>query len=199
MFKGQIFQDRFVLSMLNYKNNGYFIEIGSNDPIRHNNTYILENNFNWKGIMIEYDKKWYELYKNIRTNSIHIMEDATKIDYKTLFETNQMPLNIDYLQIDLEVDNNSTMETLIKFDNEIFDKYKFATVTFEHDMYAVYYDFFLTKNYIDTKNRSKEIFQNRGYILLFENIMFDDKYNRQFEDWYVHPDLVDPNNLFKIC
>ena len=68
MFKGQIFQDRFVLSMLNYKNNGYFIEIGSNDPIRHNNTYILENNFNWKGIMIEYDKKWYELYKNIKCN-----------------------------------------------------------------------------------------------------------------------------------
>ena len=182
MFKGQIFQDRFVLSMLNYKNNGYFIEIGSNDPIRHNNTYILENNFNWKGIMIEYDKKWYELYKNIRTNSIHIMEDATKIDYKTLFETNQMPLNIDYLQIDLEVDNNSTMETLIKFDNEIFDKYKFAVITFEHDVYRD-----PTK---ETIKQSREIFLKRGYYMVLNNV--SDSYN-PFEDWYVHPELVDMN------
>ena len=97
------------------------------------------------------------------------------------------------------MENRSTLDVLEKLNKTVFDKYKFATVTFEHDMYAAYYDFFLTRYYIDTKNRSKEIFQKRGYILLFEDVMFDDKYNRKFEDWYVHPELVDINIIYKIC
>ena len=49
-FYGQAEQDKFVLNMLNNKENGYFLEIGSNDPIHINNTYILEKDYNWKGI-----------------------------------------------------------------------------------------------------------------------------------------------------
>ena len=57
------------------------------------------------------------------------------IDYKNLFETNNVPLNIDYLQIDLEVTDGSTLTTLKKLDREIMDNYKFAIITFEHDIY----------------------------------------------------------------
>jgi len=64
-------QDLFVYSVLQ-KNNGYFLEIGSNHPIIHNNTYLLENNFNWKGLLIEYDKSFEKLYKIERPNSIII-------------------------------------------------------------------------------------------------------------------------------
>ncbi len=46
------------------------------------------------------------------------------------------PKNIDYLQIDLEVCNRSTLTTLELLDNTIFNEYKFATVTFEHYIYA---------------------------------------------------------------
>ena len=38
----QAAQDLFVLKVLNYRSNGIFLEIGSNDPIRINNTYLLE-------------------------------------------------------------------------------------------------------------------------------------------------------------
>ena len=94
-----------------------------------------------------------------------------------------MPLSLDYLQIDLEVHNGSTIQTLQKLDNEIFDIYKFATVTFEHDIYGTNFD--------DTRLKSREIFKKRGYVCVFEDI--NNQGINPFEDWYVHPDLVDMN------
>ena len=47
------------------------------------------------------DSKFLKSYKNHRPNSIHIINDATKINYKELFETNNVLKNIDYLQLDL--------------------------------------------------------------------------------------------------
>ena len=99
MFKGQAEQDKFVLNMLKNKKKGFFLEIGSNDPININNSYILEKNYEWNGIMIEYSNKWLNDYKNFRPNSIHIINDATKIDYTKLFEVNNVPLNLDYLHL----------------------------------------------------------------------------------------------------
>ena len=59
-------QDKFILSVLKNKKNGYFLEIGSNDPILINNTYILEKDYNWKGIMVEYDGSFQNSYEIIR-------------------------------------------------------------------------------------------------------------------------------------
>jgi hypothetical protein len=171
-----------VLNVLKNKKNGYFLEIGSNHPIAINNSYILETNFDWKGIMVEYNSNFLSLYKQHRPNSIHVINDATKVDYKNIFEQNNMPLNFDYLQIDLEANNGSTLKTLQKLDNEIFDTYKFATVTFEHDIYHT--------NFANTRLESRNIFAKRGYICVFEDINND---NYPYEDWYVYPDLVDMN------
>lgn len=166
-----------------------FLEIGSNDPILGNNTYTLEKNYNWKGIMVEYQNVYKELYKQHRPNSIHILEDATKIDYKSVFENNNMPSVMDYLQVDLEVNNSSTITTLQILDNELFDNYKFATVTFEHDIY--------TGDYYNTRKKSREIFNKRGYKCVFPDICWF-KEDVVFEDWYVHPDLVDMEYINKL-
>lgn len=183
MYFGQANQDKFVLNILKEKKNGYFLEIGSNHPININNTYLLETKYDWKGIMVEYQPEYLLMYKEHRPNSIHIINDARTVDYKNVFEINNMPLSLDYLQIDLEANNGSTIQTLQKLDNEIFDTYKFATVTFEHDIYHTNFD--------DTRLKSREIFKKRGYVCVFEDI------NNQgicpYEDWYVHPDLVDMN------
>ena len=180
-FYGQAQQDKFVLNILNNKENGFFLEIGSSHPININNTYVLEKEYNWKGIMVEYLNEWVEDYKIYRPNSLYIINDATKIDYKALFEENNVPLNIDYLQIDLEANDGSTIKTLEKLDNEVMDTYKFATITFEHDIYHT--------NFENTREKSREIFKNRGYICVFEDINNEGIY--PYEDWYVHPNLVD--------
>jgi hypothetical protein len=171
--------------------NGYFLEIGSNDPINTNNSYLLEKHFNWKGIMVEYDKNFATSYKVHRPNSIHILGDARSVSYREVLDSNHFPSDMQYLQIDLDVNNKSTLDTLLLLDNTVFDKYKFATVTFEHDIY--------TGNFFDTRAISREIFAKRGYILVFPDVsvFFENKY-WEFEDWYVHPDLVSQDIIEKI-
>jgi len=182
MFRGQSNQDRFVLNVLKEKKQGYFLEIGSNDPIDISNTYLLETSYDWKGIMVECEPHFLPLYQQHRPNSIHVINNATTINYKSVFETNNMPLSFDYLQIDLEVSNESTLNTLKKLDTDVLDTYKFATVTFEHDIYS--------GNFYDTRLISRDIFKKRGYVCVFEDIS---SRNCPYEDWYVHPDLVDMN------
>jgi hypothetical protein len=90
---------------------------------------------------------------------------------------------MDYLQINLNVDNRSTLDTLELLDQTVFDNTKFATVTFKHDIY--------TGDYFNTREKSIEIFAKRGYKLVFPDVSvhFNGDY-RMFEDWYVHPDLI---------
>ena len=187
MYLGQSNQDKFILNVLKQKNNGYFLEIGSNHPVNINNTYLLEKNYDWRGIMVEYDSSYLSLYQTYRPNSIYIINDATQIDYANLFKINNVPTSVDYLQIDLEVLNGSTLSALEKLDSDIFDKYKFATVTFEHDIYNT--------NFRNTRLESRNIFKKRGYICVFEDISND---GCPYEDWYVHPDLVDMNYINKL-
>jgi FkbM family methyltransferase len=191
----QASQDIFVTNVLKHKKNGYFVEIGTNDPIEGNNTYILENNYEFKGLLVEYESFYENSYKQHRPNSIYIIDDARNINYKKVLDDNKFPKNIDYLQIDLDVDNKSTLDTLILLDNTVFDTYKFATITFEHDIYR--------GNYFNTREISREIFKKRGYLLVFPDICTDQGCIgtgwQPFEDWYVHPDLVDMNfiNIIK--
>jgi len=65
--KAQIRQDLFVLFELNFKKNGYFIEFGATDGVYLSNTYMLEEAFDWRGILAEPAKIWWdELIKNRR-------------------------------------------------------------------------------------------------------------------------------------
>ena len=189
MYFSQACQDKFVLTILNEKRDGHFLEIGSHHPIHTNNTYTLEKNFNWRGFMIERDDSFTQLYKEHRPNSIHVIQDATTIDYKSLFEKNMMPANMDYLQIDLEANDRSTLTTLEMLDSALFDTYTFATITFEHDVYL--------GNHYDTRVASRQLLNKRGYVCVFPDIC-DHKSSVVFEDWYVHPDLVDMDYVRKL-
>ena len=182
MFYGQAQQDKFVTTVLKGKIGGTFLEIGSNDPIEINNTYLLEKEFQWRGIMVEMMPHCLPLYREHRPKSIHVIQDATTIDYKTLFATTSMPANMDYLQIDLEISNGSTLACLELINAQLLDSYKFATITFEHDIYhAAPSD--------KTRDRSREIFTSHGYQCVFADV--NNCGANPYEDWYVHPDLVD--------
>lgn len=187
----QAAQDLFVISVMKEKQNGYFIEIGSNHPMQHNNTYLLETKYNWKGLMVEYDKSFESSYKIHRPNSIYQMNDARLVNYRKILDTNNFPENIDYLQVDLDVNNKSTLDTFLLLNNTVFAKYKFATITFEHDIY--------TGNYFHTQSISRQILADRGYILVFPDVsVFWEGSYKPFEDWYVHPDLVDMDYINSI-
>jgi hypothetical protein len=172
-------QDLFVIAMTGSKLYGTFLEIGSNDAILINNTYLLESAFGWKGVMVDIDNAHLERYKEYRPNSVWLIDDATKIDYMSALSQIDKSGVIDYLQIDLEVSNESTINTLDLLDKTVMDTYKFATVTFEHDIYA--------GDHFYTRGRSREIFERRGYIRVFSDVMNE---NHAYEDWYVHPSCI---------
>ena len=56
----QSMQDIFVLSMLDGKKNGVYVEIGADKPKIINNSYLLEKRFGWRGVSFELDKSKVE-------------------------------------------------------------------------------------------------------------------------------------------
>ena len=46
---------------------------------------------------------------------------------------------------------------------------------------------------------SRQLFKDKGYVLVFPDVsaFFNNRWV-QFEDWYVHPELVDMDNIKKI-
>ena len=74
----QASQDIFVRILTNNKTNGTFLEIGSNHPININNSFLLETKYAWKGIMVEYESKFLDLYKQTFTIKKDIINSITK-------------------------------------------------------------------------------------------------------------------------
>ncbi len=63
--KAQGYQDLFALIANNFKRNGYFVEFGATNGIDMSSTWILENKFQWEGILAEPGKNWHQdLMKN---------------------------------------------------------------------------------------------------------------------------------------
>jgi FkbM family methyltransferase len=66
-FRSQVGQDAWVCEKLNYKTEGYFIDIGSADGKWFSNTYYLENELRWTGICVEaFTRRYRSLVKNRR-------------------------------------------------------------------------------------------------------------------------------------
>ena len=191
-------QEEFVIMVLKNKTCGTFIEVGSEHPVLNNNTFFLERYSGWNGMMIEYNPVWEEWYKKWRTSD-YIIGDAVDVDYVSICKalTYGRYLKddtiIDYLQIDLDVANESTIKTLENFDKNVFDKYKFRVITFEHDKYTGWCG-------EDTRTRSREIFERRGYLRVFGDVKHNlsPQWCVAFEDWYVMPELVDMNLVNRI-
>lgn len=60
----QIKQDLYVLEYLGNKRLGYFVELGASDGIKCSNTYLLEKEYDWTGILIEPTEEYNKLVKN---------------------------------------------------------------------------------------------------------------------------------------
>jgi hypothetical protein len=179
---GQALQDMFILSILNGKENGLYLEIGAQEPFFQNNTAILETDFGWKGISIEIKEDLCNMFSQQRKNKI-LCADATTVDYSKLLKEFNSGTVFDFLQLDCEP-SKTTFEVLL---NIPFDEYKFAIIAYEHDHYVD-----MTGTY---RNKSRNYLKAMGYELVVANVSQNE--NTPFEDWWVHPDLIDKETIEK--
>lgn len=172
-------QDIFVLMALNGKQNGTYLEIGAGEPVYVNNTYLLETVFDWKGVAIDNQTNYVNAHRQVRKHQI-VLSNAEDVDYPTaLIQGGITSKTIDYLSLDL--DGESTINAMYKLP---LDTHKFVVITFEHDAYR------FGDRY---KNLSREHFKRHGYELVVSNVFLAEA--GDFEDWWIHPDLVEPNRI----
>lgn len=183
--QSQAGQDLFVLSMLNGARNGTYLEIGIQFPKYISNSWVLEKDFGWRGVSIDIVADCVEEFHRERDNPA-VVADATKCDYlKILRDAGITETDLDYASIDCEP-ADQTLQALYSLP---LDDVRFAVITFEHDCYnagpAV-------------KQQSRDYLRSKGYELVVSNISERGTWT-DFEDWWVHPELVDPAliKLFK--
>jgi FkbM family methyltransferase len=87
--KAQLFQDLFVLFVLNEKRNGYFVEFGATNGVGLSNTYLLEESYGWGGILAEPARCWIDDLKKNRHCSIDFrcvwQETGKLLEFKETF------------------------------------------------------------------------------------------------------------------
>jgi hypothetical protein len=185
VYWSQAWQDEFVSIILNYKRNGYFLDIGSHHAQQQSNTYHFESELGWTGICIEQDSSHNKSYDKRSCNFLN--EDATKTDYKSVLDQSGYPSKLDYLSLD--IDENSTAALLRMPLNE----YRFRVITVEHDQYRVGSSY---------KNEQRNILQAHDYYLLFPDILVPLGCgmggNLPFEDWWIDPSSFNMEKLSKI-
>ena len=172
----QVYQDMFVLTVLDGLTNGTYLEIGSDDPFYNSNTALLETQFGWHGISIDVDQNKINEFNKHRKNQA-MLANALEVDYETLLQSLANNMTIDYLQIDCGGPIPS-LEVLKKI---ISSGYKFKTITFGHDYY---YD-------KEVREVSRKLLTEQGYKLLVSNVGFNR--TNSFEDWWVLPEYVNSN------
>lgn len=171
MFFSDARQDEFVANILNFKRDGYFVDIGSCSAIGSNNTFFFEG-LNWNGLCVELNSSYNESYNFRKCN--YMNGNALTLDYASIFKNLNFPQSIDYLSMDID---ELSFEALIKIPH---DKYKFKVITIEHDAYR------LGDSY---RTQQRDFLFSLGYELAIGNVFIEQngyEPNSPFEDWWVN-------------
>lgn len=199
----QIGQDLFVLSKLKGKKSGFFVEFGACDGISFSNSYLLEKNFKWDGILVEPGKNWHlDLRKNrsciidyrcVNSDSNRFVQfsETTIPELSTIEEFEKQDehqrLIIDRYQvktvslIDLLKDNNAPkVIDYLSIDTEGSEFSILNNFDFEQYQFRI-----ITCEHNFTENRDKifELLSKNGYQRIWPEFT-------SFDDWYIKPDLI---------
>jgi hypothetical protein len=196
--KSQLGQDLFVLAMLNFKKDGFFVEFGAHDGIKGSNTYILEK-IGWNGILSEPSRIYKKLKKNRRTltynfavypdsgvemefqdqgslstllpyvNSGGIYRQGRIYRVKTISLEDLLQISGAPFYIDyISIDTEGSEYVILE--NFDFRKYKFGIITIEHS------------NDEEKRDNIYKLLTYNNYIRVLEN-------DTNFDDYYININL----------
>ena len=205
--KSQLFQDLFVLYFFNNKKNGTFLEFGSTDGISLSNSFTLENNFQWHGVLAEPSPQWHQQLKKNRPNSTIISECiysetgkildffvsdhgelSTLIEFKNS-EISSMPSNTKERNesgYNYKVKTISLNDVFVKYFNGVAIDYMSVDTEGSELIILENFDFqkFSPKivtvehNFTPTQHKLDKLFNENNYSRVF-------KEHTQFDAWYI--------------
>lgn len=181
----ETYQDLMAISVHNGKRNGTYLEIGSCRPYGGNNTALLEETFDWRGVSVDIDERFVNEFNNARKNKA-ILHDGTTLNYAQVLKAMDFPTDIDYLQLDCDPPN-ITYDILLKIP---FDKYRFGFITYEHDFYS-------NKN-LPYRDWSRSYLIDKGYVPIASDVAVSWDRTKSYEDWWIHPELISPKTFQKL-
>jgi FkbM family methyltransferase len=198
--KSQINQDIFALAESNFKKNGFFVDIGAADGIELSNSYLLEKEFNWNGILVEPARIWQEdllSNRSAQTDFDCVWKDSGKL--LSFFESEVKVLSTisEFRSHDFNVEGRkhgktysvksvSLMELLERHNapREI-DYLSIDTEGSEYEILQAF-DFDASKisiitcehNFTGNREKIHNLLSSKGFVQKFKHIS-------DFDDWYV--------------
>lgn len=171
--RSQAGQDVFALRALKWKREGFFLDIGANDPVLHNNTCLMADEFDWQGIAIELDPQYKAMWEKRRPKDTFVCGDAL-----TIVRTLVLPDRVDYLSLDIDPPD----ATLAVLKSLLNSGARFSVITFEHDIWR-------GDDYV--RFHSRQLLQGANYRLVAPDVRVRVEWPdlgpepQPFEDWYV--------------
>jgi FkbM family methyltransferase len=202
--KSQIRQDLFVLSELNFKENGFFVEFGAAGGVEDSNTYLLEEGFGWRGILAEPARVFHDRLRANRRAQIStkcVWRESKKL--VTFNETNwAYHSTIDSFSAHdsfaarrkaghtYDVETISLMDLLAEFSAPA--EIDYLSIDTEGTELDILESFDFTRyrisvitcehNFTPAREAIRALLERQGYVRRREHLS-------RFDDWYVHRDL----------
>lgn len=173
-------QDILVLTLLDGKRGGNYLEIGSGYPFYASNTYLLEKDFSWRGISIDNQKKFTQKHILHRSHTA-LTADATACDYAEIIERARFGTHFEYLSVDCG-DPQTSLDAL---ERVLASGLTFAVVTFCHDHFR--------NRESGVKASARALLKKAGYRLLVSNVSHNG--TDDHEDWFVDGRRLDARIL----
>jgi FkbM family methyltransferase len=203
----QLLQDLFVICFSKGKKSGYFVEFGATDGISHSNTYRLEKDFDWQGILAEPSPVWHERLRGNRnchidtrcvySKSNEIVQFRNAYEYPDLsgIEKNLQPDHNKELRQKFSTEDVSTVSLtdLLKNYNapNSIDYLSIDTEGSELEILSAF-DFSAFKialltvehNFVnDQRDGLKTLLERNGFVRVFEEIS-------RWDDWYLNTKII---------
>lgn len=201
MHYSQSNQDKWVCEKLNYKYNGYYVDVGAYDGIQTSNTFLFEKEYLWQGICIEANPLVFQkLCSNRKSININLAVDdklgecffdndkisstnsgflVKKNTLNNILLENNCQKNIDYLSLDIEGNEFVALNSLD------FNLWNIKLITVEHNLYL---------NGPENKNKIFNFLTNKNFTRVVDNVLCLDKnpcwYNKPYEDWYINKNII---------
>lgn len=202
MFKSnsQLWQDLFVISELGFKRNGYFVEFGATNGVDLSNSYLLEKEFGWNGILAEPARCWHnELRKNrgvnIETNCVWRDSSSiltfNEVDYAELstidlFSSTDSHQKVRETGKTYDVKTISFIDLLAKYNAP--SQIDFLSIDTEGSEYEILSNFDFNRyqfrvitcehNFTPMREKLFSLLTANGYVRKFQELS-------RFDDWYV--------------